>query len=181
MNFLETKLKGSYIIELSPYNDERGWFARYFCKEEFKQIGHDREWVQMNQSFTNKAGTIRGMHFQLKPHSEIKLVRCIEGMVYDVIIDLREGSPTFLQWTGIELSANNKRMIYIPQGFAHGFQCLSDNCSLLYHHSAYYAPGSEGGIRYNDPILNIKWPLEVSMVSDRDAGHELLNQDFKGI
>ena len=181
MNFFETKLRGSYVVELSPVSDERGWFARYFCKDEFRKIGHDAEWVQMNHSFTSKAGSLRGMHFQLRPHREIKLVRCVEGKVFDVIVDLREGSPSFLQWTGVELSAENRKMLYIPEGFAHGFQCVTDNCSLLYHHSAFYQPGSEGGIRYDDPLINIPWPLPVTVISDRDATHPLLTDAFKGI
>src|SRR4051812_23417187 len=128
MIFTETTLPGSYTIELEPFTDERGWFARYFCKNEFMQIGHVKDWVQINHSTTYKKGALRGMHYQLPPFSEIKLVRCIAGAVFDVIIDLRKNSSTFLQWVGFELSAKNKRMIYIPQGFAHGFQCLTDHC-----------------------------------------------------
>lgn len=174
-------LAGSYLIELDPKEDERGWFARYFCKEEFETIGHSKEWVQMNHSFTAKKGTLRGMHFQVTPYREIKMVRCIAGAVYDVIIDLRKDSESFLQWTGVELSAANKRMLYIPEGFAHGFQCLEDNCELLYHHSEFYQPGSEAGIRYNDPAINIEWPLAVSLISARDEQHPFLDKDFKGV
>jgi dTDP-4-dehydrorhamnose 3,5-epimerase len=181
MNFEETKLKGSYTIDLSPFTDERGWFARYFCKEEFYSIGHEKEWVQMNQSFTYKAGTIRGMHYQLPPYSEIKLVRCIQGKVFDVIIDLRIDSPTFLQWIGEELSAENQKMMYVPEGFAHGFQCITDNCSLLYHHSSFYQNHSEAGIRYDDPMVGIVWPTEMTMISARDVDHNYLKPDFKGI
>ena len=181
MNFIETTLKGSYIIEPKPFVDERGWFARTFCKEEFKQIGHTREWVQMNHSFTTTTGTIRGMHFQNPPFSEIKLVRCISGSVYDVIIDIREDSPTFLQWFSIELSAMNRKMIYIPVGFAHGFQTLSENSELIYHHSEFYKPGVENGILYNDPIVNIQWPLNISTISERDQQHNLITENFIGI
>jgi len=181
MTFTETSLKGSYIIEPKPFVDERGWFARTFCKEEFQKINHNKEWVQLNHSFTNRTGTIRGMHYQNPPYTEIKLVRCIAGSVYDVIIDLRKGSPTFLKWFGIELSALNKKMIYIPEGFAHGFQTLADNSELIYHHSEFYKPGVENGIRYDDPTININWKLAVTSLSDRDKQHNYLTENFIGI
>jgi dTDP-4-dehydrorhamnose 3,5-epimerase len=181
MIFTPTSLVGSYVIDLEPRSDERGWFARYYCKDEFQKIGHTKEWVQMNHSVTNKKGSIRGMHFQVHPYKEIKMLRCIAGSVYDVIIDLRKGSATFLQWIGVELSATNKKMLYIPEGFAHGFQCLDDNCELTYHHSDFYQPGAEAGIRYNDPLVNIKWPLPLTVISPRDEEHHFLNENFKGI
>lgn len=181
MTFSPTTLEGSYVIDLKSFTDERGWFARYYCKEEFRKIGHVKEWVQMNHSYSRSKGTIRGMHFQLPPHREIKLVRCIAGAVFDVIIDIRKGSSTFMQWFGTELSADNKRLLYIPEGFAHGFQCLADDCELLYHHSEFYQPGAESGIRYNDPSAGIGWPLAVSVISDRDQNHPLLDSAFKGI
>jgi dTDP-4-dehydrorhamnose 3,5-epimerase len=181
MLFTETKLRGSFIIDLEPFTDERGWFARTFCKKEFDQIGHSAEWVQLNHSSTNDKGTIRGMHFQYPPHSEIKLVRCIAGAVYDVIIDLRTDSPTFLQWMGEELSYDNKKMIYIPAGFAHGFQTLADKSQLIYHHTSYYTPGAEGGIRYDDKKININWKLPVTGISGRDKNHPLINELFTGI
>lgn len=181
MTFTETSLKGSYIIDLNLFEDERGWFARTYCKNEFAEIGFTKEWVQMNHSFTKQKGTVRGMHYQLPPFSEIKLVRCIAGAVYDVIVDLRKDSATFLQWFGAELSAENKKMFYIPEGFAHGFQAMTDNCELIYHHSQFYKPGAEGGIRYSDLKVNIKWLLPVTTVSERDAQHPLLDENFKGI
>ncbi len=181
MIFTKTILNGSYIIELNAFTDERGWFARTYCKNEFSAIGHHDEWVQMNHSFTKNKGTIRGMHFQLPPFSEIKLVRCIAGAVYDVIIDLRKNSATFLQSFGVELSAQNKKMIYIPAGFAHGFQALSNDCEMIYHHSQFYTTGAEGGIKYNDPKINISWPLAVTNISERDNQHNLLDENFKGI
>ena len=181
MIFTETRLKGSFVIDLKPFSDERGWFARTFCKKEFEQIGHSAEWVQLNHSVTNTKGVIRGIHFQYPPHSEIKMVKCIAGTIYDVIIDLRNDSPTFLQWVGEELSAANKKMLYIPAGFAHGFQTLSDNCELIYHHTSYYTPGAEGGIRYDDKKININWKLAVSGISDRDKNHPLINESFTGI
>ena len=181
MIFTETILKGSYIIDLTPKGDSRGWFARTYCRNEFAQIGHDKEWVQLNHSFSSGKGIIRGMHYQLHPYSEIKMVRCIAGAVYDVIIDLRKDSATFLKWFGTELSAENKKMIYIPAGFAHGFQTLTGNAELIYHHSEYYTPSAEAGIMYNDKSVNIEWPLEVSEISDRDSIHPLIDSTFKGL
>ena len=181
MTFRETSLKGSYVIDLELFTDERGWFARTFCKNEFAQIGHNKEWVQFNHSFTKEKGTIRGMHYQLPPFTEIKQVRCIAGAVFDVIVDLRKDSATFLQWVGIELSAQNKKMIYIPEGFAHGFQTLAANSELIYHHSQFYKPGVEGGIKYNDPAVPIEWPLPLTNISARDSQHPLLDANFKGI
>lgn len=181
MIFKESPLKGAYIIETKPYTDERGLFARTFCKNEFQEIGHKKEFVQFNHSITNDKGTIRGMHYQLPPFSEIKLIRCIRGSVYDVIIDLRTGSSSFLKYFSVELSEQNMLSIYIPQGFAHGFQTLEENAQLIYHHTAYYAPGYEAGIRYNDPALGITWPLPVSIITEKDLNHSLLNNSFKGI
>ena len=181
MMFTPTPLAGSFVIELTPFADYRGWFARYYCKNSFAEIGHTKEWVQMNHSVSYQQGTIRGMHFQLAPYREIKMVRCIAGAVFDVIIDIRKDSATFLQWFGVELSAENKKMLYVPEGFAHGFQCVSDNCELLYHHSEFYQPAAEAGIRYDDPLIAIHWPLPVTVLSDRDAGHPLLTNDFKGV
>ena len=181
MIFSATPLKGSYTVDLEPVGDTRGWFARTYCKNEFSKIGHDKEWVQMNHSFTQQKSTIRGMHFQLPPFSEIKMVRCIAGAVYDVIIDLRASSATFLQFFGVELSAANKKMMYIPEGFAHGFQALTDDCELIYHHSQYYLPGVEAGIKYDDKKININWPLPVTIISERDNAHPLIDVNFKGL
>ena len=181
MIFKETPLKGSYEINLEPHIDERGWFARTFCKDEFKSIGHIKEWVQLNHSYTKQKGTIRGMHYQKPPNGEIKLVRCIAGAVFDVIIDLRKNSPTFLKYFGIELSSANKKMIYIPEGFAHGFQTLTDECELIYHHTQTYTPNAEGGIKYNETKIAINWPLTVLHISERDKTHAFLNTNFKGI
>ncbi len=181
MKFTETPLKGSYVVDLDPFQDERGWFARTYCKKEFDSIGHTKEWVQLNHSFTKKKGTIRGMHYQLPPYSEIKLVRCISGSVYDVIIDLRKGSSTFLNFFEVELSSINRKMLYIPEGFAHGFQTLADDSELLYHHSQFYLPGVEGGIKYNEPKINIQWPLPVGSISSRDISHPFIDDHFKGL
>lgn len=181
MTFNPTFINGLYTIELDLFKDERGWFARIYCKEEFKKIGHSKEWVQLNHSFTKHKGIIRGMHYQHPPYSEVKLVRCISGAVYDVAIDLRKNSSTFLKWFGVELSAENKRMIYIPEGFAHGFQALTNDCEIIYHHTNFYTPGAEGGIRYNDPLIKINWPLPINGISERDKEHPYLSENFKGI
>ena len=181
MIFTATPLQGAYTIALDTFMDDRGWFARTYCKNEFDTIGHAGEWVQLNHSFTNQTGTLRGMHYQLPPFGEIKLVRCIAGAVFDVIIDLRKDSITFLQWFGTELSAANKKMIYIPAGFAHGFQTLGDNAELIYHHSQLYTPGVEVGINYDDPKIKIEWPLPITNISERDKQHVFLDENFKGI
>jgi dTDP-4-dehydrorhamnose 3,5-epimerase len=181
MIFNETLIPGAYTIDVGPFVDDRGWFARVYCKNEFEKINHNEEWVQMNHSFTKEVGSLRGMHFQYPPYAETKMVRCIAGKVYDVIVDLRENSPAFLKWTGVELSAENKRTIFIPKGVAHGFQVLSENSELLYSHSAMYVKESEGAVFYNDPLINIKWPLPVTNVSDKDRGYGMLNKEFKGI
>lgn len=181
MTFTELPLSGAYLITLTPFRDTRGWFARTFCKREFDEAGLQVDWVQHNHSMTQQAGVIRGMHFQHSPYSEVKLVRCIAGRVFDVIIDIRAGSPTFKQWFGTELSAENGQMLYIPKGFAHGFQALTDNCELVYCHSDYYTPGSEGAIRFNDPAIGIKWPIPVTDLSERDANHQLLDATFHGL
>lgn len=181
MNFTQTPLKGSYIVSINPIGDSRGWFARTYCKNEFSNIGHNKEWVQINHSFTSLKGTIRGLHFQQKPFTEIKLLRCISGSVFDVIVDLRKDSPTFLKWFGVELSAENKKMLYIPEGFAHGFQTLENNTELIYHHSEFYNAEAEAGLMFDDIVLNIQWPLEIAEISERDKKHPLLNSTFKGL
>lgn len=181
MIFEETILQGSYIISPKILEDNRGWFSRFFCKEEFIKIGHSKEWIQMNHSFTSKKGSIRGMHFQKPPFEEIKMVRCIAGAVYDVIVDIRKNSETFLQFFAQKLSAQNKKMMYIPQGFAHGFQTLTDGAELIYHHTAFYTPEVEDALHFQDPILNIPWPIQITEVSERDANHNFLTPQFKGI
>lgn len=181
MKFSPTTLEGAYIIELEPYSDNRGFFVRSFCKEELKTIGFQSDIVQINQSVTNKKGAFRGFHFQKKPFSEIKIVRCLKGSVYDIIIDIRDNSPTFLQYFSVILTEDNYKMIYIPEGFAHGFQTLSNDCELLYLHSEFYTPESESGLNIHDPKLNIKLPLTISEISDRDNNHSYITNKFKGI
>ncbi len=181
MIFNSTFIKDLFTVELDLFRDDRGWFARTFCKEEFTKAGLEVEWVQMNHSYTAKKATLRGMHFQNPPYVEIKLVRCISGSVYDVAIDLRKDSSTFLKWFGTELSAENKRMIYIPGGFAHGFLTLTDDCEIIYHHSNYYTPEAEGRIKFDEPMIDINWPLAVNEISERDKSHPYLSENFKGI
>lgn len=181
MKFIETDIKDLFIIEPEPFEDDRGKFYRIFCLNELKEIGHTKKIVQANQSLSKQKGTIRGMHFQYPPKVEIKIVKCINGSVFDVTIDLRKKSPTFLQWYGVILSAENMKIMYIPEGFAHGFQTLENNSELLYFHTEFYSPEYEAGIRYNDPAINIKWPLEITNISKRDREHELINENFKGI
>jgi len=181
MIFHPTKLQGSYEIILSPFADSRGWFVRTYSKDEFARIGFSGEWLQINHSYTREKGTIRGMHFQVQPFREVKLVRCVRGEVFDVIIDVRKNSATFLQWVGIKLSGERMNMIYIPEGFAHGFQTLTDDCELIYLHSEYYKPGFEGGIRYDDAAVAIDWPLAAKNISERDSNHPVIDGTFKGI
>ena len=181
MIFTETILKGSYEITLTPQGDNRGWFARTYCKKEFEQIDHQQEWVQINHSYSAQKGMVRGMHFQHPPYAEVKMLRCIAGAVYDVIVDLRKDSPTFLKWYGTELSAANKKMLYIPAGFAHGFQTLTDDAELIYHHTEFYTPAAEAGIRFDDPAINIAWPLAITELSARDTNHPLIDSTFKGL
>jgi len=181
MKFIETILKGAYIIELEPFGDSRGFFARTFCKREFKEIGHTKEFVQFNHSMTSEKGTLRGLHYQVPPSSEVKLIRCIKGEVYDVIVDLRAGSPTFLNHIGVVLSEDNMKMIYVPEGFAHGFQTLKDNSQMIYHHTAYYTPEDERGLYFNDPKLDIKWPLDIKNLSEKDSKNPGIDINFNGI
>ena len=181
MKYIETPLKGAYIIELEPYRDSRGLFARTFCKNEFKKIGHNKEFVQFNHSVTLNKGTIRGMHYQAPPSSEIKLIRCVKGSVYDVMIDIRADSSTFLNYYSVELNESNMKMIYIPEGFAHGFQTLEHDTQLIYHHTQFYTPEDERGIRFNDPLLEINWPLEPVNMTEKDMNYPIIDNKFKGI
>jgi dTDP-4-dehydrorhamnose 3,5-epimerase len=176
MKFEPLPLKGAFLIRLEKREDERGFFARYFCKNEFEQAGINFNSVQMNTTLTLQKGTVRGMHFQRAPKLEAKIVRCFRGAIFDAIVDLRAGSPTFGISASVELNEDNKNMLYIPEGFAHGFQTLTDNCELLYMHSEFYSPADEGGVRFDDPALQINWPLPVAFVSERDQSHPLLSQ-----
>jgi len=169
MIFEETKLKNSYIISVEELQDERGFFARCWDKDTFKEKGLNFDIIQCNISFNKKKGTLRGMHFQKDPCEESKLVRCTEGKIFDVIIDLRKNSKTYKQWVGIELSAENRKMLYVPKGFAHGYETLEDNVEVFYQVSEYYKPEFEGGVRWNDPKFEISWPLRPSVISSKDS------------
>lgn len=175
MKFIETRLKGAYIIELEPIEDERGFFARSWCRKEFAEHGLNPNLVQCNISFNRKKGTVRGMHYQVKPYEEAKLVRCTRGAIYDVIIDLRSESPTFKQWVSVELSAGNCKMLYIPEGFAHGFQTLEDDTEVFYQMAEFYHPESARGLRWNDQAFAIKWLLPELVISKQDRNYP----DFK--
>jgi dTDP-4-dehydrorhamnose 3,5-epimerase len=168
MIFKETKLKGSFIIEIERLEDQRGFFARGWCKMEFESHGLESRLVQANISLTKKKGTLRGLHYQVAPHEETKIIRCTRGSVYDVVVDLRPNSPTYMQWLGVELSADNYRMLYVPRGFARGYQTLEDKTEIFYHVSEFYTPAAERGIRYDDPVFGISWPLRVEEMSDKD-------------
>lgn len=169
MIFKETKLPGAFVIDLEMHADNRGFFARTFCRNELAAHGLVVDVAQANMSLSKARGTLRGMHFQKAPHEETKLVRCTRGALYDVIIDLRPDSPTLKQWIGVELSADNFRMLFVPRNFAHGFLTLTDNTEATYMVSQFYAPGSELGIRWNDPQFGIDWPVDVRVISEKDA------------
>jgi len=169
MIFTETKLNGAFIIDLDPIKDERGFFARTWCKNEFEAHGLNPNLVQCNTSFNNKKGTLRGMHYQAPPYEEAKLVRCTMGAVYDVIVDIRKESETFLQWIACELTAENRKMLYVPEGCAHGFQTLEDNSEVFYQMSEFYHPESAKTIKWDQPDIKIDWPLPISMISPKDS------------
>jgi dTDP-4-dehydrorhamnose 3,5-epimerase len=177
MKFEETPLRGAFVVELERLQDERGFFARSFCEREFAAHGLDARFVQCNVSYNARANTLRGMHYQKEPHGEGKLVRCTMGAIYDVIVDVRPGSPTRWQWFGVELSADNRRALFIPRGFAHGFQTLLDHSEVFYQMSEFFAPGSAEGLRWNDPAIGIRWPLQDPIVSARDREHPLLDRN----
>lgn len=171
MRFEETALDGAYVVEIEKIGDERGFFGRAWCAKEFEQRGLASNICQINSSYSVDAGTIRGLHYQVPPHAESKYIRCTQGRIFDVIIDLRRQSPTFLQWTGIELSAAEHKMLYVPEGFAHGFVTLEPNSEVYYPVTAYYEPSAERGIRFDDPLFNIAWPVPVTVYSDKDRSH----------
>lgn len=168
MIFHSTKLDGVFVIKQEPREDERGYFARIFCKEELAKTGISFEIIQASHSFTKEKGTIRGMHFQKAPKEEDKIVQCLRGKIYDVVVDLREGSPTFGKWMAEELSPENKKMLFIPKGCALGFQTLTANCLVQYFMDEFYSPEHASGVRWDDPSLTIKWPIENPFLSERD-------------
>jgi len=180
MKFQKTPLDGLHLIETASVGDRRGRFSRLFCERDFAPIEQSLHFTQVNLSETTHNGTIRGMHYQTSAAAESKLIRCLRGQVFDVAVDLRRNSPTFLQWHAIELSDDNNREVFIPKGFAHGFQTLTDDVQLLYLHTTAWTPEHEAGLRYDDPRLAIRWPQPVTLVSDRDMGYPLLDDGFAG-
>lgn len=181
MKINQTPIPGLMVVETESHTDQRGAFIRYFCQKELQEIVGTRQIVQINQSRTRSMGAVRGLHYQHEPHAEMKLIRCLKGKIWDVAVDLRAGSPTFLKWHAEELSPSNARMMVIPEGCAHGFQVLEADSELLYLHTAFYTPSAEGGVRPTDSRLSISWPLPVQDLSDRDRNHPLLTSDFTGL
>jgi dTDP-4-dehydrorhamnose 3,5-epimerase len=178
---IDLPLAGLKLIERKRLGDARGFLSRLFCVEELGAAGWNRPIVQINHTYTARCGTVRGMHFQYPPHAEMKLVSCIRGEVWDVAVDVRAGSKTFLQWHAERLSADNGRALLIPEGFAHGFQALTDDVELLYCHSAAYTVTAEAGLNAIDPMLTITWPLQITELSPRDSQHPMLNEQFAGV
>jgi dTDP-4-dehydrorhamnose 3,5-epimerase len=177
----KTSIDGLHVIQRKPIGDERGYLERMFCSDELKSIIGERSIVQINHTLTGKAGTLRGMHFQHPPHAEMKLVSCLRGEVFDVAVDLRRDSPTFLQWHAEVLTEANHKTFVIPEGFAHGFQTLTDDCELLYLHTAAYAPDAEAGLNALDPRLAIAWPMPITERSPRDQQHAMPTSEFPGL
>lgn len=176
MQILERKLSGVFEIGLRPIGDDRGFFVRTYDASMFENSGVDRTWLQENHSLSRKSGVVRGLHFQFPPHTETKLIRCIRGAIFDVFVDLRAGSPTFGQWDALELSEDNKTMVLIPKGLAHGFCTLTENCEVLYKVDNYYAPDAEGGLLWSDPELAIPWPVRKPQLSEKDAKQMTLEE-----
>jgi dTDP-4-dehydrorhamnose 3,5-epimerase len=177
MIFVATRLDGAWLIDIERREDERGFFARTWCRQELAAQGLDTNIVQESLSFNRRRGTLRGLHYQRSPYEETKIVRCTRGAIFDVIADLRPDSPNYLRWQGFELTAENRRAIYIPKGFAHGFQSLTDDAEIAYQISEFYAPEAAGGCRYDDPTFGIAWPLPVTVISERDRGWPALELD----
>lgn len=181
MKIRELNISGLKVVDFNPHNDSRGTFSRVFCSQELSGVLKDRQILQINHSKTRNLGALRGMHYQIPPHSEMKFVRCIRGRVYDVMVDLRKNSQTFLHWRAEKLHANDNKMLIIPEGFAHGFQTLERDTELMYYHTALYNPNFEAGILYNEPFVRIDWPLEVTEISCKDKSYCMLTPDFEGI
>ncbi len=181
MKLHPTTLAGVFVVQTQTFRDSRGEFTRFFCERELAEVLASRHIEQINYSSTTRIGTVRGLHFQRPPHAEMKIVRCLRGRVWDVVVDLRTGSSTYLKWYAQELSASNALMVLIPEGCAHGFQVLEADSQLLYLHTASYSPSAECGVRFDDPALNISWPLPVSDMSRRDQDHPLIDTNFVSI
>ena len=178
---MKTPIKGVLVIESERFLDQRGSFSRLFCDQELGSVLENRKIVQINLSKTQKEGSIRGMHFQFPPYAEMKLIRCLQGQVFDVAVDLRKNSKTFLQWYAQILSPEKNNVLVVPEGCAHGFQTLKEDAELLYLHTSYYEPKYQGGVRFDDPALNIKWPVAYTSISERDKNHSIIIKSFSGI
>ncbi len=174
MRFTQTALPGAYFIDPAPHGDDRGFFARILCVDELATHGLEMDIVQVNISYSAEVGTIRGLHYQMSPHAEAKMIRCTRGAIFDVMVDMRPDSPTYRQWVGTTCSADNRRLVYVPKGCAHGFITLTDHAEVMYPVTARYTPSAERGIRYDDPALAIEWPVPVRVVSDKDQAWPLL-------
>lgn len=181
MNVLETNIAGVRIVESTAFQDARGAFSRLFCARELQAVLGPRVIAQINHSMTRRVGAVRGLHYQHGPQAEMKIVRCLRGRVFDVAVDLRRDSPTFLKWTSLELTPESHRAFVIPEGCAHGFQVLEEDSELLYLHTAFYTPDAEGAVRFDDPRIGVSWPLEPTDLSARDLSHGHLETNFKGM
>lgn len=180
-DFIPTPLAGLILVQRKAIEDHRGFLSRFYCAEEFRAAGITKPVAQINHTLTRKKGAVRGLHFQHPPHAEAKLVSCLKGEILDVAVDLRRDSPTFLHWHGEILSAANRKSLLIPEGYAHGFQALTEDCELIYLHTAAYHPEAEGALNVAEPKLNITWPLPIDDLSDRDRSHPFIKADFQGI
>ena len=176
MRFEQTTIKDNFLIHLEKKEDNRGFFARYFCEREFSERGLNTRWVQINNSETKEEGTIRGLHYQREPNSEVKLIRCLKGIIWDVVVDLRDGSESFGKWFGAQLSDKNRTMMYVPKGFAHGFISLQSNSEILYLVSDFYAPDAEGILIWNDEKVGIEWPIKPQIISEKDTKGKILKK-----
>lgn len=180
-DFIHTPLAGLISVQRKVIEDQRGFLSRFYCADEFREIGLDKPIAQINHTLTRNKGVVRGLHFQYPPFAEVKLVSCLHGEIFDVAVDLRRSSPTFLHWHGVLLSARNRQSLLIPEGFAHGFQAMTEDCELIYLHTVSYRPESEGALNVTDPMLGIAWPLAVTEISERDSSHKMIERDFQGI
>lgn len=180
-DLIETSIKDLKVVQRKPLGDSRGFLSRMFCAESFSAFGVNKPIAQINHTLTQKKGTVRGLHFQYAPYAETKIVSCIKGEVYDVAVDLRKDSPTFLNWYGEILSADNQKSLLIPEGFAHGFQTLIDNCELIYLHTEAYQPSAEGALNVLDSRIKIDWPLPITELSERDQKHAMIDEKFQGL
>lgn len=180
-DFVQTSLSDLKVVQRKAIEDQRGFLSRFYCVEEFSEAGINKPIAQINHTLTRKKGAVRGLHFQYPPHAETKLVSCLKGEIWDVAVDLRSDSPTFLQWHGEILSAANRTSLLIPEGYAHGFQALTEDCELIYLHTAAYHSGAEGALYVADPRLDIAWPLPIEDLSERDRNHSLIDKNFQGL